>query len=305
VPAKRAARDRADGNRSHPGKGEGDSGGAGDLRQVTDAGRAGEGGGVDARGQGCAEFGGGVLRDGVLVCVDDIDNSAGGAKRVGDKIASDGGTRKKNTLARSKIGERLDQAFRNVFLRRQRDHEAGPPGSFGTGLAYSRNLRFRAGEDNPARGAAVGERLYGVGARENEPVVGIQIAERDVERIEAGWRLNFKHGNLDGFGSGGAQAFTEVAGLMGGAGNEDALVGEGWGGRCGHQDLVNCSRYGTTEVVQSNLFAVQLEVAVAHAEAPAEGSAAVSRSAAAPAFMSLLAMSWPRARGPISARRVS
>ena len=86
---------------------------------------------------------------------------------------------------------------------------------------------FVFAEDDAACGGAFDERVDGVGAGEDEPVVGVEVAEGGIERIVAGWRLDFEDGDFDGFGSGGAKTFAEFAGLVSGAGDEDAFVGEG------------------------------------------------------------------------------
>ena len=74
-----------------------------------------------------------------------------------------------------------------------------------------------------------GDGADGVGAGEEEPVIAGDIAEGAIERSEAARRLDFEQRHFDRFGAEGAEAGGEFAGLVRGAGNEDAAAGEGWG----------------------------------------------------------------------------
>ncbi len=74
-------------------------------------------------------------------------------------------------------------------------------------------------------GAAV-EGFEGVGAGEEEPVVGAEAGESGVERAEGGGRNDLDGGDENGGCAEGFELRGEFGGLMARSGDEDAFVGE-------------------------------------------------------------------------------
>src|SRR5271170_7968117 len=75
-------------------------------------------------------------------------------------------------------------------------------------------------------GCAIGKRMHGVGAGEDEPVVFGERAQRTIEGRKIQWRLNLDDWNFDRLGAESAQTFTELAGLVRGARDADAPASE-------------------------------------------------------------------------------
>jgi len=233
--AQRGAGNGADGDGFDSREWECDAGGVGDFGEMRDAGGAGEGSGVYPGCQGFAKLGGCVLRDGVLVGIDDVHDCAGGAQSVWDEVPGDGGAGEEDALATGEISHGFDEALGNVFLWGEGDGEAGFARCFGCCFADCCNLRFLVVVDKATRSPALCHCVNCVCAGEDEPVVCLEIAESGVERfVGSGW-TNFEDGDLYGFGSGGSEAFAEFAGLVGGAGDEDSFVSEGLGGHRRHR----------------------------------------------------------------------
>jgi len=69
------------------------------------------------------------------------------------------------------------------------------------------------------------EGFDGVGAGEEEPVVGGECGDGIVEGLEGGWGFKGDGGDEDGLDAERAQALGELRGLVGRAGDEDALQG--------------------------------------------------------------------------------
>ncbi len=88
-----------------------------------DAGRAGEGRSGDSLLESIAQELGRGLGHNVAVGVDNVNGCTGGAKRVGNNVASDGGAGDENALATNLGRELGDEAFGYVFSRRERDLE--------------------------------------------------------------------------------------------------------------------------------------------------------------------------------------
>ena len=122
--------------------------------------------------------------------------------------------------------EFIDEAFGDVGFRDDRDQQAGVAGGGGGSFADGGDFEAGGGGEGKAEGlGAVDERVHSVGAGEDQPVVVGERAQGAVESGEGVGRLNFEDGNLDGVGAEGAKAFAELAGLVGGARDEDRGLG--------------------------------------------------------------------------------
>jgi hypothetical protein len=221
-----------------------------------DAGGACERGGIDAGCESAPQLLWGILRNGILVRIDHIDDGTRGAKGVWDQIACNSGSGKKDALAGGKISEGVDQAFGDVLLWSESDREARVTRSFGGSFTHSGDLKFRFVVDDSACGAAFDQRMYRVRAGKDQPIVGVEISKCGIERIVRSWRADLEDWNFDRLDPGSTQTFAELSRLVGGTRDEDAFVGE----RCeshlrSMSDLTAdglaipfCS-FGTTQVV--------------------------------------------------------
>ena len=179
-----------------------------------------------ADGEGCAQLIGCGGRDRVLVGVDNVDGRTGFAQCIGDDVASDGGARQQNALSLNAGGQRGDKALGNVAFGCEGDVESSVAGCFGGGRSDGGDVRRRIVKRKLEACGSLSNCANGVGTGEDEPVVSVEVPERHIERIVAGGRTDFEDGDFDGIGACSAKAFAEFAGLVRGAGYEDASVGQ-------------------------------------------------------------------------------
>ncbi len=76
----------------------------------------------------------------------------------------------------------------------------------------------------PNSAARSSKRTHRVGAGQNQPIVGIESAQRQIDGVVARGRLNLKHRNFDRLGAQRAQAIAQLARLVRSARDEDALT---------------------------------------------------------------------------------
>ena len=84
------------------------------------------------------------------------------------------------------------------------------------------------------------EGFDGVGAGEDEPVVGSKAGESGVECGEGGGRDDLDGGDSHGGRAEGFELGGEIGGLVAGSGDEDAFIGQGW-----HPVSIVCRAPGT------------------------------------------------------------
>jgi hypothetical protein len=171
--------------------------------------------------QGRDGFGG----DLVAVGFGDGDGGSGGGEGLGEVVAGFGGADEEEGFAWGFGKEGFDEGFGDVARGDQVDGEADGVGGAEGGRADGGDVFGELGEVEEL-GAAM-EGFDGVGAGEEEPVVGAEAGEGGVEGGKGCGGDDFDGGDEDG---GRAECFElggEVGGLVAGAGDEDAFVGEG------------------------------------------------------------------------------
>ena len=153
--------------------------------------------------------------------------ASGSAKGVWNDVAGDGGPGQQNPLPARLTRKALRKTFGDIGLWNERDREACRTRRSGRGFSNRGNVELsRRSETHAERCCTLGKRTDRVGAGEDEPIVGIECAQCLIEGAKILRRANLDDRDLNRLGAEFAQSITELAGLVLGARDEDALSGK-------------------------------------------------------------------------------